>query len=132
MSTKFLRGGVILAVESVKRSTKFYADHFGFDVVMEFEAPDYAILHLNGMRLSFAEKGTEADDIPGHVHFPPSDVKNQPTMLVVEVENCDTAHAELSAAGVTMASDVFRPPWGGGRFFAVDPDGYLIEVEEMA
>jgi predicted enzyme related to lactoylglutathione lyase len=53
-------------------------------------------------------------------------------MLVIEVDNCDTVHAALHAAGVTIASSVFRPPWGGGRFFIVDPDGYLIEIEEMA
>ncbi|CAB4622581.1 unannotated protein [freshwater metagenome] len=131
-SPEFRRGGVILAVESVSRSTTFYSENLGFSVEQTFEAPDYAILHLNQMRLSFAEKGTEADDIPGHFHYPPSDVTNQPTMLVVEVANCDTVHAALHAAGVTIASEVFRPPWGGGRFFIIDPDGYLIEIEEMA
>ncbi len=24
------------------------------------------------------------------------------------------------------------PPWGGSRFFCVDPDGYLIEIEQPA
>ncbi len=129
---EFRRGGVILAVDNVSRSTSFYSENLGFSVVQEFQSPDYAILHLNGMRLSFAEKGTEADDLPGHFHFPPSDVTNQPTMIVIEVDDCDTAYSALADAGVTIASAVFRPPWGGGRFFALDPDGYLIEIEEMA
>jgi hypothetical protein len=26
----------------------------------------------------------------------------------------------------------YRPPWGGSRFFCVDPDGYLVEIEQPA
>lgn len=128
----FQRGGVILAVNSVSASVKFYTENLGFSVVQLFEAPDFAILHLNGMRLSFAEKGMEADDIPGYLHFPPTNVKDQPTMLVVEVDDCGKACDSLKAAGVTAVSELFRPPWGGGRFFVTDIDGYLIEIEEMA
>ena len=25
---------------------------------------------------------------------------------------------------------IHHPPWGGSRFFCVDPDGYLVEIEE--
>jgi len=25
-----------------------------------------------------------------------------------------------------------QPPWGGCRFFFVDPDGHLVEIEQVA
>jgi predicted enzyme related to lactoylglutathione lyase len=53
-------------------------------------------------------------------------------MLVFEVEDCGASWEALTLAGVRVVSSVFRPPWGGGRFFVVDPDNYLIEVEELA
>ena len=35
-------------------------------------------------------------------------------------------------AGVPMLAPPFSPPWGGCRFFCVDPDGYLVEIEQPA
>ena len=34
--------------------------------------------------------------------------------------------------GVAMLAAPFSPPWGGCRFFCVDPDGYLVEIEQPA
>ena len=34
--------------------------------------------------------------------------------------------------GVPFLAETYRPPWGGGRFFCVDPDGYLVEIEQPA
>ncbi len=31
-----------------------------------------------------------------------------------------------------MLAPPFSPPWGGCRFFCVDPDGYLVEIEQPA
>lgn len=129
---KLNRAGVILSVSDVWASRDFYVNHFGFVVDAEFREPDYVILVGAGMRLSLSQAGNEAADLPGHIQHPPRDPQNQATMLVVEVGDVDTAFRDLTDAGVVAASAVFRPPWGGGRFFAVDPDNYLIEVEEMA
>lgn len=129
---KLNRAGVILAVSDVWASRDFYVHHFGFSVDAEYRDPDYVILVGAGARLSLSVAGNEAQDLPGYRQHPPQDPTSQATMLVVEVDNVDDAYAALTSAGVTAASEVFRPPWGGGRFFALDPDGYLIEVEEMA
>ena len=42
------------------------------------------------------------------------------------------AYDTLSARGVSFLTEPYSPPWGGHRCFAVDPDGYLIELEEPA
>jgi predicted enzyme related to lactoylglutathione lyase len=126
------RAGMILSVADVNVSSDFYVEHFGFSVEQKFDEPPYVILQGVGTRLSLSWHGNTADDLQGYTQSPPVDPHNQATMLVFEVANCDEAAAILTQAGVEMASAVFRPPWGGGRFFALDPDGYLIEVEELA
>jgi catechol 2,3-dioxygenase-like lactoylglutathione lyase family enzyme len=126
------RTGVILAVADVARSIAFYRDHLGFAVEATFEAPAYAILARDGVRLSLAEQGHAAGDLAGVVPTAQADGARPAAMLVVEVPDCGAAHDALRAEGVPFASEVYRPPWGGARCFARDPDGYLIEIEELA
>lgn len=126
------RAGVILSVSDVLASRDFYVNNFGFSIDAEYEDPAYVILMGAGMRLSLSQAWNAATDLPGYLQQPPANARSQATMLVFEVEDCDFAYETLRAAGVELASEVFRPPWGGGRFFALDLDNYLIEVEEMA
>jgi hypothetical protein len=126
------RAGVILSVADVERSIAFYRDRLGFSVEATFEGPAYAILTRNGIRLSLAEQGHEAGDLPGVVPTAQADGSKPAAMLVLEVDDCDAAYEALTAEGVEFASKVFRPPWGGARCFARDPDGYLIELEQLA
>jgi catechol 2,3-dioxygenase-like lactoylglutathione lyase family enzyme len=125
------RIGVILAVADVARSMAFYRDRLRFTVEATFDAPAYAILTRDGVRLSLAEQGHEAGDLAGVVPTAQADGDRPAAMLVIEVPDCGAAHAALLAEGVPFASDVYRPPWGGARCFARDPDGYLIELEEL-
>jgi predicted enzyme related to lactoylglutathione lyase len=53
-------------------------------------------------------------------------------VLVLEVADALAAHASLLEEGVAMLAPPFHPPWGGCRFFCVDPDGYLVEIEQPA
>jgi hypothetical protein len=34
--------------------------------------------------------------------------------------------------GTRFLAEPYEPRWGGCRFFCVDPDGYLVEVEQPA
>jgi catechol 2,3-dioxygenase-like lactoylglutathione lyase family enzyme len=125
------RAGAILAVADVPRSVAFYTERLGFTLEASFDDPPYAILSCAGTRLSLAEEGHEAGDLPGVVPTAAGGARPA-AMLVLEVGDCAAVHTELSGAGVELASKVYRPPWGGARFFARDPDGYLIELEELA
>lgn len=128
------RAGVILAVADVGRSVAFYTEHLGFAVDATFEGPAYAILSLGGTRLSLAEQGHEAGDLPGIVPTAPGEENTGAprAMLVLEVPSVRAAYDALRAEGVEFASEPWSPPWGGGRCFARDPDGWLIELEELA
>jgi len=126
------RAGAILAVAEVERSVAFYRDRIGFEVEALYDDPPYATLTLAGTRLSLAEQGHQADDRPGVSMAAPADPSRANVVLVVEVDDARAAHKRLAAAGARFLADPYEPPWGGCRFFCVDPDGYLVEIEQPA
>ena len=126
------RAGAILAVADVERSVAFYHDAIGFEVEALYDDPPYATLALAGTRLSLAEQGHPADDRPGVEMRTPEDPARADVVLVVEVDDARADHERLGGLGVRFLADPFEPPWGGCRFFCVDPDGYLVEMEQPA
>jgi catechol 2,3-dioxygenase-like lactoylglutathione lyase family enzyme len=126
------RAGAILAVRDVAASIAFYRDHVGFTVEATYDDPPYATLELAGTRLSLAEQGHVADDRPGVAMTAPADPSRADVVLVVEVDDARAEHARLAAAGVRFLAEPYEPPWGGCRFFCVDPDGFLVEIEQPA
>jgi catechol 2,3-dioxygenase-like lactoylglutathione lyase family enzyme len=129
-SFRATRLGTILAVADVARSAAFYEDHLGFLVEATYDDPPYATLKRNGVRLSLAEQGHPAEDRPGVTMVAPHDRSRLPVVLVLEVTDAAAIHAALQAEGVPILAPPYAPPWGGLRFFVVDPDGYLVEIEQ--
>jgi catechol 2,3-dioxygenase-like lactoylglutathione lyase family enzyme len=127
-----MRAGAILAVADVDRSLAFYRDLIGFAVEATYDDPPYATLVLAGTRLSLAEQGHPADDRPGVTMTAPENASMASVVLVVEVEDARGRYAELQANGARFLAEPYEPPWGGCRFFCVDPDGYLVEIEQPA
>lgn len=130
-SFRVTRLGTILAVADVERSIAFYRDHLGFIVEATYEDPPYATLIRNGVRLSLGEQGHPAEDRPG-VEMVAPDPARLPVVLVLEVTDAAAVHEALVAEGLQMLAEPFAPTWGGLRFFVVDPDGYLVEIEQPA
>jgi catechol 2,3-dioxygenase-like lactoylglutathione lyase family enzyme len=126
------RAGAILAVADVEKSVAFYRDAVGFEVEALYDDPPYATLALAGARLSLAEQGHPADDRPGVELRTPGDPATADVVLVVEVDDARAEHDRLGGLGVRFLADPYEPPWGGCRFFCVDPDGYLVEIEQPA
>ena len=95
--------------------------------------PAYATLTLAGTRLSLAEQGHPADDRPGVELLAPADASRADVVLVVEVDDARAEHAApRGGRACRFLADPYEPPWGGCRFFCVDPDGYLVEIEQPA
>lgn len=132
MTQQFTRIGVILAAREVPPLVDFYRDVLGFEVEAVFEGPAYAILSRNGIRLSIAEQGHPADDLPDYTMTVVADRARPAGMLVIETEDCDALLAEVRERGARVASEVYRPAWGGARAFVADPEGNLIELEQLA
>ena len=127
-----LRAGAILAVTDVDRSVAFYRDRIGFEVEALYDDPPYATLTLAGTRLSLAEQGHPADDRPGVAMTAPAHSGRANVVLVVETDDARAEHRRLADEGVRFLAEPYEPPWGGCRFFCVDPDGYLVEIEQPA
>ena len=92
----------------------------------------YATLTRNGVRLSLAEQGHASPDRPGVTMVAPPDPGAVPVVLVLEVADARAVHLALAAEDVRMLAEPYAPPCGGLRFFVVDPDGYLVEIEQPA
>jgi catechol 2,3-dioxygenase-like lactoylglutathione lyase family enzyme len=125
------RFGAILAIADVERSAAFY-ERLGFTIEATYDDPPYATLSVAGARLSLAEQGHAAEDRPGVALEAPSDRSRMNVVLVLEVADCMWAYRELGAQGVEFLAEPYSPPWGGHRCFAIDPDGYLVELEQPA
>ncbi len=126
------RAGVILAVANVERSLDFYTRKLGFDLEATYDDPPYATLSRADVRLSLAEQGHPAEDRPGIAMTAPEDRSRLQVVLVLEVDDCLAVHERLRGEGVEFLAEPYSPPWGGHRCFAVDPDGYLVELEQVA
>jgi catechol 2,3-dioxygenase-like lactoylglutathione lyase family enzyme len=131
MAPATTRLGSILAVADVERSRGFY-ERLGFTTEAVYDDPPYATLTLAGARLSLAEQGHDAEDRPGVTLEAPADRQRMNALLVLEVEDCMSAYRDLGEQGVDFLAEPYSPPWGGHRCFAVDPDGYLVELEQPA
>jgi len=126
------RAGAILAVSDFAASLRFYRDQLGLAEVARYDDPPYATLTAAGARISLAEQGHPAPDRPGVAMAAPVDAARANVVLVLEVPDAGLARKVLEARGVSFLADTYRPPWGGSRFFCVDPDGYLVEIEQPA
>jgi predicted enzyme related to lactoylglutathione lyase len=126
------RAGAILAVSDFEASLVFYRDRLGLEVEAVYDEPPYATLACAGARISLAEQGHPAEDRPGVEMATPADRSQAAVVLVLEVADAPAVHSALEAEGVAMLAPPFSPPWGGCRFFCVDPDGYLVEIEQPA
>jgi len=126
------RAGAIIAVSDFAASLRFYRDQLGLTEAAVYDDPPYATLTAAGARISLAEQGHPAPDRPNVELLAPADRTIANVVLVLEVGDAEAARRELAGRGVEFLADSYRPPWGGCRFFCVDPDGYLVEIEEPA
>ena len=126
------RVGIALAVRDVPSVLAFYRDVLEFEVEAEYDDPAYAILTREGFRLSLAEEGHEASDLPGYEMTVGASPQKPAVRLILEVGDCDAVLAAVLQRGAQPVSEVFRPPWGGARCFIADPEGNLVELEQLS
>ena len=103
-----------IAVSDHERSRDWYVRHFGFRV--EFEVPERSTVALQddaGLTL-FLVKNPEAARHPS-------------CELTFQVDDVETRHRALCAAGVTFVHAPQKLFWGYGAELE-DPDGYVIHL----
>lgn len=97
-----------------EESRAFYADFLGFDVAMEREEV-----------ITFASPGNPTAQISLlRKDAPPLLHPN----LSVEVNDVNAAHAKAIEDGIEIVYPLTDEPWGVRRFFAVDPNGTIVNI----
>ena len=119
----------MLVVSDIDSSVNFYKDIFGFKVV-RYEKKIIALVELNNFQLYFIPFSPATEGKP-NVELKTLDKKGvTPVSIVYNVSDCEKSYQLLSEKGLKFLTPPQSPPWGGKRCFALDPDGYLIEIEQ--
>jgi catechol 2,3-dioxygenase-like lactoylglutathione lyase family enzyme len=127
MAPRIHLDGLTLAVASVRRSTKFYSEILGFEVVVE-GAPDFSMVRVGGkgggtigllaLRHVVGRKPrrvTPAMRAGAHVELSTNDL--------------DGLYEKLKARGVEFDGPPHDEPWERVAV-ARDPDGYTLEFAQ--
>lgn len=120
----------MLCVADIPRSLEFYQDRLGFRVLESME--HIALIERDGIFLYVFLESPPTEDKPGVWIKPPSEPGARSVILCFRVDDCRAVHQALADSGVEFLTPPMSPPWGGWRCFALDPDGYVIEMEEPA
>ena len=113
---------VMLYVKDVKRSTNFYHDLLGLEIVFHHEG-----------RTTFAFGSSRIMIHPGHGdEFPatPPNPIGWGVALYLEVDNVDAAIAHLKNNNVSILQQPADQPWGERDAAVLDPDGYHIHLSQ--
>ncbi len=114
-------------LNDLERTVKFYKDVLGLDEVRRHKSP-------RGSELVFM-KASGSEELIELCHFPASGpVVVQPdlTHLAFEVDNLQEFGKHLGKLGLKYSDGPHLKPDGGGIAFIDAPEGYEIELIQMA
>ena len=114
-------------VDDLERTVKFYKDVLGLEVLRRHKSP-------RGSELVFL-KAPESEELIELCYFPASGpVKVQPdlTHLAFEVESLEKFGTHLARLGMKYSDGPHLKPDGGGIAFIDAPEGYEVELIQMA
>ena len=114
-------------INDLERTVKFYRDVLGLEEVRRHKSP-------RGSELVFL-KAPASEELLELCHFPASGpVQVQPdlTHLAFEVESLEKFGKHLEKLGIKYSDGPHVKPDGGGIAFIDAPEGYEIELIQMA
>ncbi|WP_113927672.1 VOC family protein [Bacillus sp. P14.5] len=117
-------GYIILYVESLENTIRFYRDLLGLKVKME--AGTYIELETGGTTLSFntRESGREITGLP----IPDEKRREQTFEIGLVTEDVRGIVEKLRSEGVAVLLEPTEKPWGQVVAYVEDPDGHYIEI----
>jgi catechol 2,3-dioxygenase-like lactoylglutathione lyase family enzyme len=115
-------------VDDAERSTRFYREVLGFEVVMN-PNPGFSLLERGPLRLMLNASG-------GRGAGQPSESGAVPTAggwnrFQIRVDDLDAAISDVRSAGGTFHDDVVET-MGGRQIVLLDPDGNPVELFEYS
>lgn len=114
-------------VDDLEKTVKFYREALGLEEVRRHKSP-------RGSELVFL-KAPESEELIELCHFPAGGpVKVQPdlTHLAFEVDSLEAFGKHLAGLGIKYSDGPHLKPDGGGIAFIDAPEGYEVELIQMA
>jgi lactoylglutathione lyase len=114
-------------VNDLEKTVRFYKDVLGLEEVRRHKSP-------RGSELAFM-KAPESEELIELCYFPgsgPVQVQADLTHLAFEVESLEEFGKHLAKVGVKYSDGPHLKPDGGGIAFVDAPEGYEIELIQMA
>lgn len=102
-----------ISSERMDESRKFYTEFLGFDIGMDMGWIVTLVSPQNPTAQLTLLKAQPSSPAPA---------------ISIEVMDVDAVHARAVAQGVKIVYPLTSEPWGVRRFFAVDPNGVVINV----
>ncbi|MDX6300832.1 MAG: uncharacterized protein QOF53_2046 [Nocardioidaceae bacterium] len=122
---------VMIAVEDLARSRKFYADGLGCEIAQDY--PAFVSLDLGEGSSSVALYEREAAAQDAGVSSAGSGFRGVSFHYIVgSTEAVDELLRDAVAAGGDVVREAEASPWGGYFGYFADPDGYLWKVASSA
>ena len=111
--------------DAVQASKKYYMDLFGFKVL--FDIGWYVQLCSpsdENLQIAFVDRNHESV---------PQWYRNKASgfFVTVEVDNTDKIYHRARQLGIEIRKEICNEVWGQRHFFAVDPNGLLVDVFHM-
>lgn len=114
-------------LDDLERSVKFYKEVLGLEEVRRHKSP-------RGSELVFL-KAPGSEELIELCHFPsggPVQVQPDLTHLAFEVDSLEVFGRHLESLGLKYSDGPHRKPNGGGIAFIDAPEGYEVELIELA
>jgi lactoylglutathione lyase len=117
---------VVLVVEDLDRSLRFYCDLLGLP--LGHRSGSFAQLATGTTRVALYERRAMATTLGRELASPSPDAPG--FELGFKVDDCDAAYDELVTAGATSDVPPTDRPWGQRTAYVRDPDGHLVELAQ--
>lgn len=111
--------------DNLPASKKFYVDLFGFNVLIDIGW--YVQLSSptdENLQLAFVDRNHAS--VPASYRHRPSGF-----FVTVEVADTDKVYQRAQQLGIEIHKPICTETWGQRHFFAVDPNGLLVDVFHM-
>ncbi|MFD9964107.1 VOC family protein [Amycolatopsis sp. NPDC058986] len=123
MQVKGFGAGVL--VDDVAATTRYYREHFGFEVTVELDWFSSLNVGVPGYEISFIRRGHESTPEPYRWQEPSG------AMFGFVVEDAAAEEKRLREAGAEIVKPLVDEVYGQRHFFVRDPNGVLVDVIEL-
>lgn len=121
-------GYVILYVEDVENTVRFYETAFGLSLRMLHESGHYAEMETGETRLAFASRVVGETNFPtGYEHVRKEGAPWGVEIALVTVD-VELAYQRALEAGAVASMKPTLKPWGQMVAYVRDQEGFLVEL----